>query len=394
MLAAPALAVQSVLGLWPLLALVVAAWIDSRAIRAAKAAHPELLLEGERPNGWSGLRAIGRYATGRPPWGVVVICRFVLTRRAALLIGDGPALRLASDLRQRLSARRAAGGRGELRVLHYWPVLVWAVLVLPAVVYFAVGTTPATARAQGTLAASPGFVVMLALLVVGLLWIGWRMVSGLRLLRRALRAGYGEGAALAQFQVFAAAGAGVLGVLNLAAWLRGAAPGQRVMIGAHVLEALDALLLYGGIALLLLAFLWFPPVGAVALAGGGIALVPTVSAGFVGLGALGLTGIALSQASPESSEGGEGGEQEAPDEDFEGTGFSREERAQLVYRHAGGGDLAGRPSFGKILETLTKGRPTELEGQNAVKYEYQGVRVIINRDQPLRSTGYRIGGRR
>jgi hypothetical protein len=318
-----------------------------------------------------------------------VICRYVLARRAALLTGEGTALRVAWDLRQRLPIRQADRIRADGRVLRYWPVLLWAVLMLPALIYFGLGTTPATAGAQRALAGPPGFLIMIVLLVVGLLWIAWQVLSALRLLHRALRAGYGEAAAIAQLQVFAGTGAAVLAVVNLLAWIRGAAPGQRVMAGAHVLEALDALLLYGGIALLLLAFIWFPPVGAVALAGGGIALVPTISAGFAGLGALGLTGVMLSQTGPESSESGG---DEPPFEDFEGTGFSREEMAQIAYQHAGAGDLADRPTYAQILKALERGRATGLEGQNAVKYEYRGVRVVINRDLPLRSTAHKIGG--
>lgn len=43
-------------------------------------------------------------------------------------------------------------------------------------------------------------------------------------------------------------------------------------------------------------------------------------------------------------------------------------------------------------DALTKGTPTRLTGQNAEKFEYKGVKVIVNYDMPWRSTSYTIGG--
>ncbi|MGW0806613.1 PrsW family glutamic-type intramembrane protease [Nonomuraea sp. NPDC002799] len=405
-LSQPFVTAEPLLGLWPLLALAFAVWSDGRALRRAKAADPGLLLPGERPTGLSALSALGGYAMIRPPYTTMVAHRYLLLRRTAWYAGGAAEREVAGAVRTRMAASRTfmswygvslrAGlaqrlsGRGR-----GWPwlLLIWAVLTLPVLAYFLLGTTPGLAAIQKALAGPVVFFVLSALSGLGLVLMAWRLVIAVRALVVAWREPLAERATRVQLRLLTGAGTLLLGAVAVTAWVTGARPDQQVISNAHVLQALDELLLYGGLALLLLAFLWFPPVGAVALAGGGIALVPTISAGFVGLGALGLTGIVLSQASPESSEGGEG-EQGAPVENFEGTGFSREEMAQIVYQHAGAGDVAGRPAAGKILETLTKGRPTELPGQNAVKYEYQGVRVIINRDLPFRSTAYKIGGTR
>lgn len=70
--------------------------------------------------------------------------------------------------------------------------------------------------------------------------------------------------------------------------------------------------------------------------------------------------------------------------------FNLDELAQMVSGHAGVDDL-GRPGLEEIRRTLNRGAVTSLEGQNAVRVDYQGVRVIINEDLPWRSTAYYPG---
>lgn len=77
---------------------------------------------------------------------------------------------------------------------------------------------------------------------------------------------------------------------------------------------------------------------------------------------------------------------------FGGVEFSDDEIAQLTYQHIGAGDIPGRPTLDEISTALEKAQPTPLEGQNAVQYEYGGVRVIVNQDAPWRSTAYYPGG--
>jgi len=68
------------------------------------------------------------------------------------------------------------------------------------------------------------------------------------------------------------------------------------------------------------------------------------------------------------------------------------ELAQLTYQHIGEGDIPGRPSLDEIDAALRNGVGERLAGQNAVQFEYNGVRVIINETVPTRSTAYYPGG--
>jgi RHS repeat-associated protein len=71
--------------------------------------------------------------------------------------------------------------------------------------------------------------------------------------------------------------------------------------------------------------------------------------------------------------------------------FSDDEIAQLTYQHIGEGDIPGRPSLDEISAVLKNAQGVPLEGQNALQYEYGGVRVIVNGDAPWRSTAYYPG---
>jgi uncharacterized protein YukE len=75
--------------------------------------------------------------------------------------------------------------------------------------------------------------------------------------------------------------------------------------------------------------------------------------------------------------------------------FDNEELAWLAYQHAGGGDDTGRPTVAEVEQTLEKGTPTNIPGQQAVQVDYtvngKDVRVIVNEANPLRSTTYYPG---
>ncbi|MGP3959114.1 PrsW family glutamic-type intramembrane protease [Nonomuraea sp. 3N208] len=319
-LSSPFVAAQPVRGLWPLLALGLAVWSDARVLRAGKAAHRRLLLPGEQPTGLSGLVVLSRYGMLRPPWTTWMILRYALLRRTALFTGArGEILALAAQTRDHLTqaqdrqARtgtaqgwRAVGIPGPARpgksawLKRYWPLLVWAILTIPPLIYFLLGTTPGIAGIQRVL----GWTILRPLLIVlflaGMALITWHIIAGLRVLPGALRGADPEMAARIQFRIAAGAGALVLGTVSLTAFAAGTRLDQRVISNVHVLDAIDDLLLYGGIALLLAALVFFPPVGAVTLAGGGMVLVPTITTGFLTLGALGTAGILLSEANPPS----------------------------------------------------------------------------------------------
>ena len=68
-----------------------------------------------------------------------------------------------------------------------------------------------------------------------------------------------------------------------------------------------------------------------------------------------------------------------------------DEVAQTVYQHIGAGDVANRPSLAQISEALAKGTAEDLiqgDGTLARVINYKGIRVIINENNPLRSTAY------
>lgn len=67
---------------------------------------------------------------------------------------------------------------------------------------------------------------------------------------------------------------------------------------------------------------------------------------------------------------------------------SRLEAGKFARGHAGDDNPAmGRPSLQEIEETLKNGKTSPGAG-NSVRYDYKGVRVIVNRDLPWRSTTY------
>jgi hypothetical protein len=346
-LAAPFVAAQPLLGLWVAVGLAVAVVLDVRVLRAARAAAPSLRLRREG-GGLAGVRALTRYARLGAPWTAFLVLRFVLLRRAALYGSDGgvtpaaePMLGEVADVRARMDVADhpdawrgvglrsvalgadAAGRTSGSLLRRYWPVLLWAALLLPAFLYFVVGTTPLTDGVQDALE-RPAFFPLLFVIPAGfcLVLLAWQVVAGLHGLPGALRLASGELPAVVQFRVATALGASLFGVLGLAAWLTGTSPSRRLLTSFHVLDALDSLLLAGGLALMLAAFLFFPPsigLSAVVLGGGATVLVPTVavSGGFTALSVLGLSGVLLSQAVGNSGGGGArppaGGGQSVPD---------------------------------------------------------------------------------
>lgn len=82
------------------------------------------------------------------------------------------------------------------------------------------------------------------------------------------------------------------------------------------------------------------------------------------------------------------------DELFHGTDYSLDEMTQFAYGHSGAGNPAmGRPNLGQIEATLRNAGPVQLRNadgslQNAASFDYNGVRVIIDYDQPWKSTTY------
>jgi hypothetical protein len=50
----------------------------------------------------------------------------------------------------------------------------------------------------------------------------------------------------------------------------------------------------------------------------------------------------------------------------------------------------GRPSLNEVTSCLKNGKTSPGKG-NSVRYDYKGVRVIVNRTNPVRSTTYYPG---
>jgi hypothetical protein len=76
----------------------------------------------------------------------------------------------------------------------------------------------------------------------------------------------------------------------------------------------------------------------------------------------------------------------------EAANFSDDELAQFVYQHVGEGDLAGRPALDQIARVMQRGTPTRIR-DDAVQFDLDGIRVIINESMPWRSTAVvRNGG--
>lgn len=111
-----------------------------------------------------------------------------------------------------------------------------------------------------------------------------------------------------------------------------------------------------------------------------------------GLGDLTMHAVSDDSASPmRTDHTGSGGGYE-PTEGFRGSEFSKDEIVDFVNGHTGDGNpVLGRPTPGEVEAALSKGAPEKLAGRNAEKFEYNGVRVIVNYDMPWKSTSYYPG---
>ncbi|WUI75452.1 hypothetical protein OHS81_16815 [Streptomyces sp. NBC_00400] len=89
---------------------------------------------------------------------------------------------------------------------------------------------------------------------------------------------------------------------------------------------------------------------------------------------------------------GAAGDEYEAEEGFRHSEFSKDEIVEFTNGHTGDGNPAmGRPTKSEIDAALTNGKPQKLPGQNAEKFEHNGVRVIVNYDMPWKSTTYYPG---
>ncbi|MET8964277.1 polymorphic toxin-type HINT domain-containing protein [Streptomyces sp. NPDC004074] len=79
-------------------------------------------------------------------------------------------------------------------------------------------------------------------------------------------------------------------------------------------------------------------------------------------------------------------------DDFHGTDYSLDEIVQFIHGHTGASNpVMGRPSQAEVEAALRKVGPVRIKKQNAAKFEYGGVRVIVNYDMPWKSTAFYYG---
>jgi hypothetical protein len=339
-LAAPFVAAQPILWLWPLLALGVAVTLDLRWLHRARGLAPDLRLRREHDGTAPATVRLAQHTVLGLPWTPLIIARFTLLRRAALYQVEpgrragseanphavpataaparaGPLLaevaRVRACVRDQLDAAdssaawREAGQQslsapshhgGQRSWLRRWrPLLLWAVLLVPALVYYGIGSTPAVAGVQKTLAGRVPFLLVLAVpAAVGLGLLAWQVAALVRALPPALRAPVAENAARIQLRIATALGSLALATTTVWAWLHGTQPSATLLSGVHVLDALSMLLLVAGVALLVAAFVFFPPsIGLVATTTGLLAPTIAVSSAFATTASLGALGIVLSQ---------------------------------------------------------------------------------------------------
>ncbi len=107
----------------------------------------------------------------------------------------------------------------------------------------------------------------------------------------------------------------------------------------------------------------------------------------------GLTPVLVHNSGPNCGVGlgGKNGDRRGG-EGFHGSEYSLDEITEFVNGHTGDGNPAmGRPSAAEVETTLRQAGPRQLDGQNSSRFDYGGVRVIVNWDMPWKSTAYYPG---
>ncbi len=411
-LSAPFLAAHRAAWLYPLLALAVAAFFDRRDLARLGSALPA----APPPFALLGL-----------PWTLLVALRFTRLRRSlAYARARAPEPATASLYHALATIRwlidransQAAWQRAPALIgppttqalraaLRDWRLWVWLALLAPAFLYFVAGGFPATRALQNALTTPAVSWLLVLFLAAGLVWLLWQATVHLRQLPKALGQPHVEGALRSRLQLMSASGAMLGGLFGLYLFVTGNTLRQQAITSFHVLAALAGAIVAVLVVLAIAALCTMFPPGGLALAsgglaGGGLSLSGTLLLETALVGSI--TGVVLMEAA--DSAGGSGGGRESgesrprgpnedryPDDDFDNTGSSLDEIAELTYRHTGGGDIhigggPARPSQAEIIDTLASGARKELTGQNAVQYVREGVKVIINRDMLWRSTAF------
>lgn len=397
--------------------IVVGTAADRRVLARARRDREDVLLPGEPAHGLDP-RAAARAAFVAPPWSTAVAWRLVLARRAVLVAHHhelpGPSLveRLrdvmamlagATDGARWRRAGRRLVSRPDLSELRSWRSVVWLVCALPPFAYLVVGGFPGTRALQRAMAGEVGTWILAGAVVGGGALLATQIPAWVRHLRSVTEPALHEDQLRVALRCATGAASLVTGTVLLTATVASGDSTRSVIRNFHALDALSSAQLILGLALIAASFIFFPPAAAFAvttagtlvLTGSGVALAAGT---FIGLHLV-LQAL-LSEASGGHGGGSrpdrgsrDGGSERAPDDDFRGSGYTRDEIEQFINGHTGDGNPAmGRPTSGQVHDALTRGKPEPLPGQNAEKFEWKGIRVIVNYDLPWKSTAYRIGG--
>lgn len=285
---------------WLLIVALLAAVGADRVLQArGRALAPSLLLEGESPTGLQPWPLV-RLLSGGFPWGISVIWQVVLSRRAAataLTAGEAePHLSQAvaenvATLRRiapfpraeaaglwRTAVKRLTAGL-NLRALRTPRMLIWAIALLPALVYLVIGAFPATQALQVVMRSPVGLWLLVAALVAGGVLTGLQLKAMIVALRAVAEPSLHERRLRLQARLATALAAlgGAAVMLALAVIQRD--PAGAIVRSYHVLDAISNALVLLGIALFVASFIMFPPVGMMAIVGGGTMFVTTAAAG-------------------------------------------------------------------------------------------------------------------
>lgn len=194
---------QDVRWLWPLLPIGAAVVLDWQRLHSGRTAAP-VPLAVER----DGLPGLVRYAGFGLPWTPLLVTRYVSLRRSAWYSHDDGLLSELDEIRRQLDAADTASAwrpwRGFGRIsrersrsaLRFWPLVLWAVVVLPAAIYYGLGTVPGAAGVQRSLSDHRSLFITLLVLPValGLVLLAWQFFVGVRALPTARSAPCADGA--------------------------------------------------------------------------------------------------------------------------------------------------------------------------------------------------------